>query len=60
MVGTEVDFTRLNFKPEIKYRRILNARLGLSRGWVLVPRGHHSIIGCTLTRESDGLDSNET
>ena len=56
MVGTEVEFTRLQVtmgchnKPEIKYRRILNGAFVPGR-WGLVPRGPHSIIGRTLTRQ---------
>lgn len=36
--------------PEIKYRRILNKSFGAG-GWGLIPRGPHSIIGRTLSRE---------
>ena len=46
----EVKPDGLLYLPEIKYRRILNGAFGPG-GWGLVPRGPHSIIGRTLTRE---------
>jgi hypothetical protein len=38
------------YLPEIKYRRVLNRAFGPG-GWGLAPRGPHSILGRTLTRE---------
>ena len=46
----EVKPDGLLYLPEIRYRRILNTSFGPG-GWGLVPRGPHSVIDSTLTRE---------
>lgn len=46
----EVKPDGLLYLPEIKYRRILNKSFGPG-GWGLVPRGPHTIIDQTLSRE---------
>ncbi|KAI8903792.1 mitochondrial genome maintenance MGM101 [Gorgonomyces haynaldii] len=46
----EVKPDGLLYLPEIKYRRILNKAFGPG-GWGLIPRGPHTIIDTTLSRE---------
>lgn len=46
----EVKPDGLLYLPEIKYRRILNKAFGPG-GWGLVPRGPHTVLDKTLSRE---------